>query len=120
MALIRSRFGELIAVNSRLANQIHTITLMCLFSLIDAMLDLTMEEALRQIEIDEDVYQALVFHAGPLEPILDVILCYERGNCDHMAENAQDLGIEMLSLKDWYFQAIQWADQVMIQYQIER
>lgn len=120
MALIRSRFGELIAENSRLANQIHTITLMCLFSLIDAMLDLTMEEALRQIEIDEDVYQALVFHTGPLEPILEVILCYERGTCDHMAENAQDLGIEILALKDWYFEAIQWADQVMIQYQIER
>lgn len=119
MALIRSRFGELIAENSNMINRINTITLMCLFSLIDAMLDLSMEEALKQIEIDEDVYQALVFHTGPLELILSVILCYERGTCDHISEISKDLGIDVNSLKDWYLLSIQWADQVMIQYQIE-
>lgn len=119
MALIRSRFGELIAENSSMTNRIHTITLMCLFSLIDAMLDLSMEEALKQIEIDEDVYQALVFQTGPLDPILNVIYCYERGTCDSVAEQAKQLGIDVIFLKDWYFQSIQWADQVMIQYQIE-
>lgn len=119
-ALIRSRFGELLADNSSMVEKKYEITLMCLFSLIDAMLDLTMDEALKRIELDEDVYQALLYHTGPFEAILDVVLCYERGACNHMAESLSLLGLDSNYLKDWYIKAIQWADQIMLQYQIEK
>lgn len=119
IALIRSKFGEILAENSSLRNRIHEITLMCLFSFIDAMLDLSMEQALEQIEIHEDVYQALVYQSGPLEPILSIILCYERGNYDPIIESSDVIGIKADWLKDWYLEAVQWVDQVMLQYKID-
>lgn len=116
ISLIRSRFGEAIAECGGYKKRKHEISLMCLFSVIDAMLDMSMADALAEIQLEDDIRDALIFHVGPMEPVLSLIECYERGDCEHMIENVDMFSISANQLKDWYLQSIQWADNVMNHY----
>jgi len=118
ISLIRSKFGEAIADHSGRKNRKYEISLMCLFSVIDGMLDMPMEDALAEIKLEDDIRDALIFHVGPMEPILKLIECYERGDCEHIIENADMFSISPDKLKDWYLQSIQWADKVMNYYHL--
>lgn len=116
ISLIRSKFGEAIAKYSGRANRKYEISLMCLFSVIDAMLDMPMKEALAEIELEDDIKEALISRTGPMEPILELIQCYEQGNCENMLDSVEVLSINKDKLKDWYLQSIQWADEIMNRY----
>ena len=60
-SLIRSKFGELVANNTgSLYTRASEVSLMCLFSVLDAMLDLTMGEAMADLSISSDIKDALV------------------------------------------------------------
>jgi len=113
MSLIRSKFGELIAINSKLANRRYEISLMCLFSVLDTMLDQTMEEALVGIAVSEDVKDVLIHRRGVLKPIYDIIICYEHGNCGLMAQITAQIEIDPTKLFDWYLKAISWSEGVL-------
>lgn len=110
LSLTRSKFGELIAMHSTLWQRRHEISLMCLFSVLDAMLDLPMEQALEGIDIDEDIKEALVYQTGRLKPIYDIIKCYETGDCLYMNKTSDDIQIDRNNLFGWYLEAIHWAD----------
>jgi len=113
MSLIRSKFGELIAVNSNLAKRRYEISLMCLFSVLDTMLGQTMEEALVGIAVSEDVKEALMHHRGELKPIYDCIIGYERGNCNLLVHLTSQIEVDESKLFDWYLQAISWSEDIM-------
>ena len=114
MSLVRSKFGELIAVNSNLAKRRYEISLMSLFSVLDTMLDQTMEEALVGIAVSEDVKEALMHHRGELKPICDCIIGYEQGNSILLDHSTSQIEVDQSKLFNWYLQAISWSEDIMM------
>ena len=113
LSLVRTKFGELIAMNSSFRSRSHEIALMCLFSVLDAMLDLPMEEALVDLPISDDARELLVHQMGDLVPIREIILCYEQGECQNVLERADQIQIEAHKMGELYVEAIKWADAIM-------
>ena len=113
-SLIRSKFGELVANNSgSLYTRASEISLMCLFSVLDAMLDLTMEEAMSDLSISNDIKDALIKREGALEPILELAEAYEKADWDKLDSLAKGLGIDGSRLGGWYMDSIDWSERIM-------
>lgn len=52
---------------------------MCLFSVLDAMLDMPMNEAVENLSVSEDIKDVLIRGEGPFAPVHDIIRFYETG-----------------------------------------
>jgi c-di-GMP phosphodiesterase len=76
-ALIRARFCELAGAAAGLdAAEMFTVGL---FSLIDAMMDATLEDVLDELPFPDEMRVALLRHAGPMGAILDAATALEGG-----------------------------------------
>ncbi len=113
LSLIRSKFGELLASNSKYRSRIHEIYGMLLFSTLDAILDQPMEEALDQINLTEDMRQALVHGQGDLYPLLDLTYSYEKGAWDKVKLLSSQLEIEEDQVGNYYLEALKYCNETM-------
>lgn len=102
ISLIRSKFGEYIALNSRCANRKFEISLMGLFSALDALLDTTMEEALEGLILTGDIKEALIENTGRLDDALQLITAYEAGEWDRVSELSEKICIDESILAKGY------------------
>jgi EAL and modified HD-GYP domain-containing signal transduction protein len=113
LSLVRSKFGEFIAANSRYSKRKHEITLMCLFSVIDAMIDEPMEKAIDEISLSQDVKNALINGEGELMNVGKIVLSYEEGNWFDATPLIEQLSIDDSEVSKWYTEACSWADKTM-------
>ena len=104
VALARARMCAKLcdALGGRFRDRFFTVGL---FSAVDALLDLPMEEALQPLPLSEDVTAAILHHSGQMGRALDATLGYERGEW----ERADQLGLPPGRIKDIYLDALQWA-----------
>jgi c-di-GMP-related signal transduction protein len=113
LSLVRSHFAEQIAAHSVYASRKIEISLMLLFSLLDAMLDEPMEEALKNMPLSEDIKDFLIYKKGRFAPLAHIIEQYEQGNWEHMTELAQQIKTDPIKLSKWYLDALHWADRIV-------
>lgn len=113
LSLLRSKFGEFIASNSRFKKRKRETSMMCLFSTLDAILDETMEEVLQDILITEDIREALIKKAGVLSPICNLISSYEKGDWDKVKIIAADIGIDEKKLPEGYLSSLKWTAETL-------
>lgn len=106
ISLVRARFGELIARNSSFNSRSNEIYGMLLFSSLDALVDLPMDEALADISLSKDVKDALISNKGPLSPFIELVYSYQEGEFDKVGEFAEELNISTDSLNTYYIDAI--------------
>lgn len=113
ISLIRSKFGEFIAINSKFNNRKLEISMMCLFSTADAMFDQTMEGALSGIELTVDIKRALVNKDGDLSVIYWLINSYEKGEWSNVKIIAESIGIDVKKLPEGYMKSLEKADEIL-------
>jgi len=113
LALVRLGFGEEIARNSVLRQRREEIALMCLLSVIDAMLDEPMEQALSEIQISRDIKDALISRTGDLAVVMKLIDGYESGEWTEVEEISKRLKISSDVVSRIYIETVRWADEVM-------
>ena len=109
IAMIRSKFAEVLAMNVKFNNMRYEAAMMGLFSVLDAMLDMTISEALDKIMLPEPVVDALAKNQGVLFPIYQLVLAYEKGNWEEVETISNKLNINELVLYSLYMSAIDWA-----------
>lgn len=115
MSVIRSKFAELIAMNSNKRNQRYQASLIGLFSLIDAILGKTKEKVLSEIPMTEDVKKAIMLDkSSTLYPIMDIILSYEEAKWDKIDEISKEIQLDVNKVPELYLQAIKWADDYLL------
>ncbi len=112
ISLIRTKFAEGIAMHGKLKNIKFEASLMGLFSTLDALLDQSMEDALKDIALPNSITDALINHNGVLFPVYQLFLAYERGQWDKAIQIASSMEIEEITLINEYLQAIQWAKDI--------
>jgi EAL and modified HD-GYP domain-containing signal transduction protein len=81
-----------------------------LFSLIDAILDDTMENILGKLPLSHTIKSALLGETSDLSEYLLLTESYEMGQWDAALNRASVLGIDSQNLPAIYQDAITWAD----------
>ncbi|MDR1728094.1 MAG: HDOD domain-containing protein [Acidobacteriota bacterium] len=109
MALIRARFLELIAPVAGRGLRAETFYLMGMFSLMDVLMEMPMDEVFSQIHVDDAVSAPLLAREGPDYELLHLIELYERGDFDSAADLASSLSLPVDKLADTYLEAVQWS-----------
>lgn len=112
LSLVRAKFCELLAVQTRFKNSSSELFLMGLFSLIDSMLDTTMDVVMDKLPIGKDVKDALAYQTGVFMPFLKAIIAHERGQVSVCSEALKDMRVDMSKVSDIYFRALQYANTI--------
>lgn len=86
LALVRARFCELVASRGG-AEDPDAFFTVGMFSVLDALLDASLEKILQDLAISEDMRQALLKHQGTKGLVLDIIESLERGETPAMPDN---------------------------------
>jgi EAL and modified HD-GYP domain-containing signal transduction protein len=80
------------------------------FSLLDAMLGMSMESALGTVSLPAKVTDALLHQTGPLAPFLELTKACETGDDAAFARAASTLGLTSSQVNWAHLQALQWAE----------
>jgi c-di-GMP-related signal transduction protein len=113
-SLVRARFCESLARESGKTAS-DPAFLMGLFSLLDAMIDRPLEEALAQVNLALEIAAVLTGSAAeddPLAVIYSLAKAYEAAHWGEVEPLARQLGSSASCLSEAYCEAVQWAQQV--------
>jgi len=116
-SILRARFWELLAVAADAPNP-ERLFLMGMFSLLDALIDRPLREALQEVGVAEPIAAALLGEARPndqLALIRGLALEYERGEWDGAAFVGSRLGISAAEVVSAYAEALKWTDALLPQ-----
>jgi len=80
LSLIRAKLCEAMASKFNMQAESGGLFLMGLFSVLDAILERPMEEALGLVHVSDAIREALVEQTGPYYPVYQFILQYEAAN----------------------------------------
>ncbi|MDR2131889.1 MAG: HDOD domain-containing protein [Clostridiales Family XIII bacterium] len=108
LSLIRAKFAEALAVKFGLYADAQSLFLMGLFSVLDAMLEMPMEDALNLVLVSDDIREALVSHTGKFGEVHKFIIDYESANWSAVSRTLilHDLTTEVVC--DAYVEALCW------------
>lgn len=105
LGLVRGRVCELLAQRCRIegADRFFTVGL---FSVLDALLDVTLPDALQHLSLPQDLRDALVSRMGDKGTALQCALRLEAGE----AGSVQFRDLDECELGEVYIEAVEWAD----------
>ncbi|MGD8893080.1 MAG: HDOD domain-containing protein [Desulfobacterales bacterium] len=109
-SIIRARFCELLGLNSSNGTDVSELFLMGLFSLIDAMLDNTMESIMKNLPLSKNIKQALIEANGGLVDYLKFVSYYETANWDQCSSIIAKIRVDEDKIPEFYQDAVNWAD----------
>jgi c-di-GMP-related signal transduction protein len=112
--LMRARMGEVIAPLIGVADRTGALFLTGLFSLLDALLDCPMKDALSELPLERDIKSALLGDRNILRNTLDTIVAYERGDWEQFRASATAINLQENLFPAIYTSAIKWATDIFI------
>lgn len=108
-AAIRGRLCEALAPALGMQARSFDLFLLGAFSMMDAMLDRPMEDAVQDVPLPSEVEQALLGQANPLRDVLNLVQAYEAGRWDDVTAGVALLRLTEDVLPPLYFDAVEWA-----------
>ena len=110
ISAFRAKFLESLALRSGLqAEQASRLFLAGLFSLLQRMMQIPLEEIFASVSLPEDVLRVLVHADGPLAPWFGVMLAYEAADWNAVKRYAATLGLKDADLSAAYVEAGAWS-----------
>jgi EAL and modified HD-GYP domain-containing signal transduction protein len=103
--LVRARMCELVAVARGDKREREGYFTIGLFSVVDALMDMSLIELLRQLPFSQEIMDALLNYDGPKGQMLHGVLSYERGDFTPLM-NLMPAGTPPA---DFYAQSVEWA-----------
>lgn len=108
-SIIRARMLELMSQEIGLPGS-SDYFMLGLFSLIDAMLDNSMEYLMDQLPLTDAVKDALCKQTGSMYPYLHAVEMYETGRWDKFDQILSKVSIDASKFPGFYMDAVGWAD----------
>jgi EAL and modified HD-GYP domain-containing signal transduction protein len=115
LSIVRARFCESLIKLAGISLQDEAF-LMGMFSLLDALLDRPLDEALHSVGAGPDITKALLGTASEentLSRTYRLSRCYELGDWDKVENLAQACGLPASAVGDAYVEAALWAKQML-------
>ena len=114
LSLIRAKFCELVAARTSSNNISNDAFMAGLFSLLDVILGLPLEELMAQIAVSPEVAKALEANSGELYPYVRLARLYEQRMWDEASDVAHEIGLPNSAISELMNQATKWADELPI------
>lgn len=110
ISAFRAKFLELLALRSGLGEDLASnLFLAGLFSLLQSMLQIRLEEIFAGIPLPENVRQVLMSADGPLAPLFSIMQAYEAADWDTVKLQAGALGLNDADFSAAYEEADAWS-----------
>ena len=115
LSIVRARFCELLAQLGGLAPRGDAF-MMGMFSLLDALIDCPLDQALREIELKIGHYPSPsgnCFGSGLLAKIYKLTRRYEIGDWDEIDALAREIGVPPAAVGTAYVESTLWAERLL-------
>ena len=110
-ALTRARLCELIAEHSSSKFDPGPLFIVGLFSRLDALLRMPMEDVIGKVDLAPEMKAALIGRSGPLAPVITLVETYERAEFLEVPFAAKAAGVRPSEMLFLYAQALGWAQE---------
>lgn len=108
-ALTRARFMELAGRGLVDRGELDNLFIAGAFSMLDALLGVTMAQALEAMHLPEPIVDALLHDTGPYAPVYRLALACEEGDCAQLAELATHLSLDARTINAAQLQALDFS-----------
>ena len=113
VSLQRAKLCELICNMSEYKNNVYSAYMVGLFSVMDAILNCSIEVILKELYIDDEIKEGLTEKGDFLNKILKLAINYEKGQWENVEFYTKEIGVNDNNLAEAYIDAIKWADDVV-------
>lgn len=110
MSLIRARFMELLAPYAGLSKISEDMFIIGLMSLMDAIMDIPMEEIIARTHVSSAIAEPLLHKSGNAGDILTLIELYENSQWTEVQNIAARYNISLNRVSQAYLQSLEWSD----------
>lgn len=114
ISLLRAKFAENLAECFNLAANKEELFLMGLFSVLDAILEKSMAEALEMMHVSKDIKDALISKTGKLAPVFEFMLQYEDAAWQEVSRIMVVENIDLEVVENAYFDTLMWYKQLIL------
>ena len=108
LSLLRAKFAENLAPVLGMAMRSQELFLTGLFSILDIILDCSMEEALSMVRVSGKIRTALLEHTGSLAEVLHFIVKYESAEWQEVSRQLVLKNIEIPDVSHAWVSSLQW------------
>lgn len=108
LSLLRAKFAENLAPAFGMAMRSQELFLTGLFSILDIILDCSMEEALSMVRVSGKIRAALLEHTGSLAEVLHFIVKYESAEWQEVSRQLVLKNIEIPDVSHAWVSSLQW------------
>ncbi|MCL2034805.1 MAG: HDOD domain-containing protein [Oscillospiraceae bacterium] len=113
VSLIRAKFSENLAVLFKMQKEAESLFLTGLFSVLDAILDKPMAEALEMVHVSDLIYEALVDEKGDYYPVYHFMRLYESAMWNSLSRIMILNSIKASDVYDCYLSALCWYRDIL-------
>ncbi len=108
-AAFRGKFLEILGeTSSNKTPSADSLFMLGLFSMLEALLSMPLEDIAKEINIDDQITRTLQGYETTYQPWFSLMLKYERGEWDQVRELGGNLGLSLRSLSSAYTRAMSW------------
>jgi EAL and modified HD-GYP domain-containing signal transduction protein len=111
-ALVRGRMAEQLAGRALFAKSRDEIFVAGLFSLLDVVMGMPMEQVLKQISLPAEITEAIISQRGPYAPYLALAIACEQDDQSSIEALARQIGREVDDINAVHMDALLWAQQL--------
>lgn len=108
LSLLRAKFAECLAPSFGLAMKSSELFLMGLFSVLDIILNMTMEEALKKVNVSKEIADVLIHHKGEFAEIYEFMVAYENADWQEVCRLLIVKDISVDTVYDAYTETMCW------------
>lgn len=112
-ALVRARFAEAVAGKASGRGDPGEAFLVGLFSRMDALLGISIEDLLRKVQLAEDARRALLEGTGALAWVLELAEAQEQGDWPELLRISSAAGLDPQTVAAAYVDALAWMRQCL-------
>lgn len=112
VSLLRAKFAECLAPSFGMAMKASELFLMGLFSVLDIILNVPLEEALARVNVSKDISDALLHHRGELADVYDFMLAYENADWQEVCRWLIVKSIDIDTIYKAYTESVCWYKDV--------
>ncbi len=113
LSLLRAKFAESLAPTFGVGMKKEELFLLGLFSVLDVILEIPMDEALKMVTVSGDISNALINGEGKLAPVYDFMLQYESANWPEVSRQMILKEIDMDEVSTAYLNSLKWYRDLM-------
>ncbi len=113
LSLLRAKFAERLAGSFGMQDKSEELFLLGLFSVLDVVLEKTMEDAMEMVMVAGDIRDALTQGKGPYATLYEFIQQYEKADWQEVSRQMLLADVSMEDVHDAYMDALKWYKQLV-------